>query len=79
MGMNNDEYVAKGGCCCPFCESDVEGGPITIETFDCRCFARQEVWCLTCGKRWTDEYALAGYIEWKPIAKFDVHGRKEPQ
>lgn len=53
-------YVKRQGVICPYCESDLlEGGAVEIEGG----LAFQEIFCLSCGKTWTDKYKLIGYIK----------------
>ena len=58
--MTEKQYVDISGSRCPFCGSEnVEG-----ESFDHYGEGvSQDIECLDCGKKWTDDYALAGYTE----------------
>lgn len=60
MNTSNEEYVAKGGNCCPNCGStQLTGGPISVDGIQ----AIQEVFCNNCGASWADVYDLVGYTE----------------
>lgn len=57
--VTSDEYVQKGGTCCPFCGStDINGGQVEIDAGT----ACQPVDCSECEKEWTDTYSLTGYV-----------------
>ena len=58
--MTPEQYTACGGVRCPFCNShDIEAGSTTVEQGK----IYQDVECNACGKEWTDEYKLTGYVE----------------
>lgn len=58
--LTSDEYAAKGGHVCPYCEGDqLEGGSLDFE--DSAVY--QRVSCLDCEKDWVDSYLLVGYVE----------------
>lgn len=59
MPLTNEQYLAKGGNQCPFCESmDIQstGKP----EFDSD-YAARTVKCNDCKKEWNDIYRLTGY------------------
>lgn len=58
--LTDQEYVNKGGGCCPYCQSaNIEGDSIDIDAN----IAWQEVRCLDCEQIWHDVYKLIGYEE----------------
>lgn len=60
--MTSEEYVARGGLCCPVCGStNVDGGHMTAEYTS----AWAEVTCLDCESEWRDVYTMAGYEDLK--------------
>lgn len=53
--LTSEEYVAKGGVRCPFCESH----GLTGLGFDVTSgLATQEIVCIECGASWRDIYVL---------------------
>ena len=60
--LNSKEYAKKGGVVCPFCYSkDIEGdGKVeTDSTFVGKSW--QNMSCIDCEAKWTDQYKLTGY------------------
>lgn len=56
--LNDAQYVAKQGLCCPSCQSTyIEGGSVNIEGG----IATQDVGCTNCDAEWTDTYRLQGF------------------
>ena len=59
--ISSDDYVMKGGNCCPNCKD-----PESIETgnveFDAG-IAWQSCTCDRCGAEWVDQYKLIGYSD----------------
>jgi formate dehydrogenase maturation protein FdhE len=56
--LTSEEYVAKGGGCCPFCGSgDLTGRFIEVDGRT----AAQPVDCNNCEAEWIDMYTLTGY------------------
>lgn len=70
MPLTPEEYVAKRGMCCPFCQSDqIQGESIDFESSG----VYQNIVCLSCKKEWTDVYKLASY-EALRLGDADEHG-----
>ena len=60
MPLSEEEYVAKEGGICPWCESkDICGGAAEFDGDYCWL----NVVCDACNKEWTDLYSLVGYEE----------------
>lgn len=58
MRTPNETYVAKGGMCCPFCQSrEVSAGRLEVDGTT----ITQEVECAVCQRDWADVYTLTGY------------------
>ncbi|MEX3983754.1 formate dehydrogenase accessory protein FdhE [Paraburkholderia sp. EG287A] len=56
--MTDEQYVTRGGNCCPSCGShDISGGSITVDGRS----AYQGVTCADCDAEWNDTYTLTGY------------------
>jgi len=56
--LTSDEYVAKGGGCCPNCES----GNIDGDSFEHGgSYVVQRVHCNECGALWDDVFVLDQY------------------
>lgn len=58
--ISSDEYVAIGGCRCPFCKNNNIGSS-TPQMDDFGITVPVE--CFACGETWTDVYGLIGYKE----------------
>ena len=58
-----ENYVARGGVYCPYCESDEIEGSGAVNT-DIG-VVWQKMQCLKCKKRWEDKYDLVGISESK--------------
>lgn len=57
--VSSEEYVKEGGNKCPFCgATDINGHAVEIDAG----IAYQPVDCSECGKEWTDQYSLVGYV-----------------
>lgn len=59
--MTNEQYIAKGGNHCPFCESGEISADGMGDFFGTD--YSQEVRCDSCGKRWADLYVMYAYVE----------------
>lgn len=58
--LTDKQYVGKGGCVCPVCQSeDISGEHIEVDAGG----AWQEINCGNCGATWNDVYKLVGYSE----------------
>ncbi len=56
--LNDAQYVANQGLCCPSCHcTDIEGGSVNISGVT----AEQNVGCNNCNAEWTDTYRLQGF------------------
>ena len=57
--LNSEEYAAKGGVRCPYCNrSNIEGDGVVDTDFGT---AWQNMSCIDCNAEWRDEYSLTGY------------------
>ena len=57
--MSQTEYIKNGGSKCSFCGSEeIEGEPFEANGGTCN----QDLICLDCDSRWSDEYVLKEYI-----------------
>lgn len=58
MIATNEQYVAKGGMCCPFCQAcEVSAGRLKVDGPT----ITQVVECAVCQRDWVDVYTLTGY------------------
>jgi len=56
--MSSDDYVMRGGVCCPDCESEeITTGRMKTDVG----VAWQVCLCDDCGMEWEDKYNLVGY------------------
>jgi transposase-like protein len=56
--LTDEQYVKKGGNCCPFCRStNIEGEGVDVNEGG----ASQECTCQDCNASWYDHYDLKGY------------------
>jgi len=56
--LSDEEYVAKGGSCCPRCNSsDITGGNVDVDANTCW----QNVTCDDCDLEWDDHYELVSF------------------
>lgn len=54
-----DDYIKRGGVCCPSCGSDgIQGQAVEIDAGG----ATQKIDCLACASSWIDNYQLIGYV-----------------
>lgn len=61
MPLTSQEYAARAGSCCPYCESgDIIGSGADFDSN----VAWMNVRCEDCGKEWRDEFMLVGYSEY---------------
>ncbi len=60
MKLTQQEYIDRGGCHCPFCQSDQTDG--TSTDFD-GAYVFLKITCLDCEETWRDVYTLSGYQE----------------
>ena len=61
--LTPEEYIAKGGECCPACGSN------NVTGFDIDFIGstiHQVVMCNDCNGSWVDEYTLSGYDDFEP-------------
>jgi hypothetical protein len=57
--LNSEEYVARGGVRCPYCNrTNIEGD---CEVYTDVGMAWQDMSCIDCNAEWVDEYSLTGY------------------
>lgn len=57
-------YIAEGGNRCPYCRTyAISGDVIDVESGSESSHAFQDVVCLECQKKWTDEYTLTSVAE----------------
>jgi len=59
--MTNLEYVEEGGEFCPECRSGRVSSTDRMQTDFA--IAWQEIRCLSCCAKWTDQYKLVGYTQ----------------
>lgn len=58
--LNDAQYVAMQGLCCPSCQStDIGGNSVTISGV----IAEQNVGCNACDAGWTNTYRLEGFTD----------------
>lgn len=59
LTLNEEDFVEKGGLCCPVCRStEIETtGPATVSDL----YVFHAVRCNSCKAEWSDRYELAGY------------------